>query len=86
MAGGVVSLAQSRGVRIPDALEVVGFDDTPISRQLFPALTTIRQPITEMAEQATAALIDAVAHPGADPQDTILDYVLVERASTGSCL
>lgn len=86
MAGGVVSLAQSRGVRIPDALEVVGFDDTPISRQLFPALTTIRQPITEMAEQATAALIDAVAHSGAAPQDTILDYVLVERASTGSCL
>ena len=84
MAAGVISVARSRNVRIPDALAVVGFDDTPIARQVSPALTTIRQPITEMAERATDKLIAAVRNLTEAARDTLLDFTLVERATSGA--
>jgi LacI family transcriptional regulator len=57
MAGGVIKAAHALGLRIPDQLSVVGFDDAPISRQLWPSLTTIRQPIRDMARTATRLLL-----------------------------
>lgn len=56
MAAGVVRVAHRRGVRIPEQLSVAGFDDIALARQIDPALTTIRQPLVRMAEQAVAML------------------------------
>jgi LacI family xylobiose transport system transcriptional regulator len=49
---GVYEAARSLGVAIPERLSVVGFDDLPIASWVSPALTTVRVPLAEMAEQA----------------------------------
>lgn len=69
MAAGVIMEAHQRGIAVPSELSVVGFDDSPVARQLWPALTTVRQPILEMARKATELLINGlrgvkVASPG----------------------
>jgi LacI family xylobiose transport system transcriptional regulator len=56
-AMGVYRAAYELGVRIPDDLSVVGFDDMPPMRWVIPPLTTIRQPLTEMAAAAAAMLV-----------------------------
>jgi LacI family transcriptional regulator len=57
MAAGVIRVANSRGIRIPKQLSVAGFDDSAFAQQIFPALTTVQQPLMEMAEMAALALI-----------------------------
>lgn len=57
MAAGTIFEARERGLRIPEDLSVVGFDDTPIASRIWPPLTTVRQPIVEMAEALTGLLI-----------------------------
>jgi LacI family transcriptional regulator len=66
MAAGVVKAAHMLGLRIPEQLSVVGFDDAPIARQVWPSLTTIAQPIREMARTATLMLLEQlrVGAPG----------------------
>ena len=54
---GVYEAARALGVAIPTELSVVGFDDLKIARWAGPALTTIRVPIAEMAEQAVQVLL-----------------------------
>ncbi|MFC3052994.1 LacI family DNA-binding transcriptional regulator [Kordiimonas pumila] len=61
MAAGVLHAAHKLGIAIPEALAVVGFDDTPISRQVWPSLTTIRQPIREMGNHAADLLLQLIA-------------------------
>lgn len=83
MAAAVLSVAHRRSLTIPDGLAVAGFDDTPIAVKTWPSLTTIRQPISEMAERATLALIARVADGDAGAEDVHVDFKLIERASTG---
>jgi LacI family transcriptional regulator len=85
MAAAVVSLAHRRGLHIPNDLAVAGFDDTPIAIKIWPALTTIHQPINELAERAANLLITAARQTGAHAiQDETLDFRLIERESTGA--
>ena len=51
-AQGLLSVAREQGVRIPEDVAIVGFDDLLIAQLSSPPLTTIRQPIKEMAEAA----------------------------------
>jgi LacI family transcriptional regulator len=57
MAAGVVRVADHLGIVVPDQLSVAGCDDISLARQVSPALTTIRQPLSTMAEEAALALI-----------------------------
>jgi LacI family transcriptional regulator len=57
MAAAVVSVAHRRGLDVPRNLSVVGFDDTATATTVWPELTTIRQPISQMAEAALDLLI-----------------------------
>jgi LacI family transcriptional regulator len=62
-AFGVYEAARQRGLRIPQDLSVVGFDDLPVARWVSPPLTTVRQPLAEMgsaAAQMLGELIDGV--------------------------
>ena len=62
-AFGVYEAARQRGLRIPDDLSVVGFDELPVSRWASPPMTTVRQPLTEMgsaAAQMIGELIDGL--------------------------
>lgn len=57
MAAGVIRAACRRGLVVPDDVSVCGFDDTPIARHIYPALTTVRQPTSEMGRLATLELL-----------------------------
>jgi len=76
MAAGVVSAAGQRGLRVPDDVAIAGFDDSPISRMIWPPLTTVRQPVAELAVAAIDRLTGRP--PGKDP----IEHRLVIRAST----
>ena len=82
LAVGVYQVANELGVRIPEQLSVVGYDDTAPGTWLHPPLTTVRQPLAEMAEDA-AAIIMALAR-GESPARTriVLATELIVRAST----
>jgi LacI family transcriptional regulator len=89
MALGVLAIAQRRGVQVPQALSVVGFDDSPAARLVWPALTTVRQPVFEMAVAAVDMLLAQVgrgAAEGAEPGPAVrvLPHELVLRASTAA--
>jgi DNA-binding LacI/PurR family transcriptional regulator len=77
----VVQAAGERGLRVPDDLSVVGFDDNPIAERFRPALTTVRQDLQRKGEIAVAALLEQVA--GSEPRDAPpLPTELVVREST----
>jgi len=87
MAAAVVSVAHRRGLDVPRDLTVVGFDDTAISTTLWPALTTVRQPVSEMAAAAIDLLL-RVSRPAKDgeaaaPTDLVVPHTLVTRQSSG---
>jgi DNA-binding LacI/PurR family transcriptional regulator len=64
VALGVLKAAASRGVRVPEQLSVAGFDDIPMAAYAIPSLTTVRQPIDEMARLAVARVLDGDAERG----------------------
>jgi DNA-binding LacI/PurR family transcriptional regulator len=82
-AVGVYRAAAERGLRIPEDLSVVGFDDVALCGWISPALTTIRQPIEDMARQATRILL-SMAYRGVQPTQPKLELAtsLVLRQST----
>lgn len=79
MAAGACSVAHRRGLRIPDDLSVVGYDDSDLACQLWPALTTLHLPVRDLGRQAAERLLHAGDAP--PPQDEIF-LGLVVREST----
>ncbi|HVV19339.1 MAG TPA: substrate-binding domain-containing protein, partial [Pseudonocardiaceae bacterium] len=79
---GACQAIRERGLRIPEDVSVIGFDDLPIARWTNPPLTTIRQPIAEMAAQATRMLLRYLDTGTFDTQRIELSTELVVRAST----
>ena len=84
MAAAVLTAAYRRGIKVPDELSVVGFDDTPIAGVVTPNLTTVRQPIEAMAAAAVRLLAEHVSAMGDEAGPVRLDYTLVHRASTAA--
>lgn len=80
MAAGVYAAASELGLKIPDDVSVVGFDDSYIAVSVWPPLTTIYQPISEMARRAAQSLIARETRE----EPIILPHQLVVRASTGT--
>lgn len=76
MAAGVLAVAHDRGINVPAELSVAGFDDTTLARTVWPPLTTIHQPMIELARTATEILI-----AGGDINHRRLPHTLIERAS-----
>ena len=85
MAAAVVSVAHRRGLDVPRDMSVVGFDDTPIAATLWPELTTIRQPIAEMAEIALDLIIRDIRRrktgSKAKAVDHLVAHTLIRRQS-----
>jgi len=82
-AFGVLDAAQARNLRVPQDLSVVGYNDIPTASQVYPPLTTVRQPIYEMGYQAVELLLQ-MTRGGAVPPRTILPTELVVRATTAA--
>jgi LacI family transcriptional regulator len=82
-AVGVLAAARRLGVRIPDELSVVGFDDVTMAQFVDPPLSTVRSPLAEMGSLAVESLLDAIA--GKDVRDVVVDVPpeLVMRGSSG---
>jgi LacI family transcriptional regulator len=57
MAAGVIAAVFEQGLRVPEDVSVAGFDDIPLSCQIWPSLTTVRQPIYRIAQTATEILL-----------------------------
>jgi LacI family transcriptional regulator len=57
MAAGIMKSAQMKGMQVPQDLSLAGFDDSPIAHQIWPALTTVKQPVEKMAAHAAKILI-----------------------------
>ena len=76
MAAGVLAEAHDRGIELPRLLSVAGFDDTTLARTVWPPLTTIHQPVAELARTATDLLLagGVIAHRR-------LPHQLIERGS-----
>lgn len=83
MAIGVMRVAHQAGLRIPADLSVVGFDDIPMGQHLFPALTTIRQPVEALAMKATELLLDQLRDAPVAKDLRVLESVIQIRESTG---
>ncbi|MFC6085932.1 LacI family DNA-binding transcriptional regulator, partial [Sphaerisporangium aureirubrum] len=81
-ASGVYEEAHARGLRIPDDLSVVGFDDTEVCEWMSPRLTTVRQPLAQMAVLAVRNVLEQAHPPGEQPLRLELSTSLVTREST----
>ena len=80
MAAGVLTVAHRRGLAVPGDLSVAGFDDTALASQLWPPLTTVRQPTRDLAFAAAGLLFDAQG----DIVHRRLPHELVLRGSTAA--
>jgi len=83
MAAGVIRVADRLGIDVPGQLSVTGCDDVALAQQIYPALTTIRQPLAAMAERAALALIDHSRGISSLQGSEVLPAAMVIRESTG---
>jgi LacI family transcriptional regulator len=85
MAAAAVSVAHRRHLDVPHDFTVCGFDDTHLARSIWPELTTVRQPISDMARAATTLLIELARGrrraTTAEPRTTEFPFSLVRRES-----
>lgn len=81
---GVYEAARQRGLRVPQDVSVIGFDDLPVARWLSPPLTTVRQPLTEMGRAAAEMLVQLVDGMPLRTQRVELATELIVRESTAS--
>jgi DNA-binding LacI/PurR family transcriptional regulator len=82
VAVGAMGVFQSQGLRVPDDVSVVGYDDSQIARLDLVQLTSIRQPVDEFGDEAIALLVDRVAKPHAGRAVRRLETTLVHRRTT----
>ncbi|MFD7862317.1 LacI family DNA-binding transcriptional regulator [Streptomyces sp. NPDC057682] len=83
MAVGALRALARRGVRVPQDMAVTGFDGIPLSRIVQPPLTTVRQPIRQLGEQAVELLVERLNNTGREPVSLTLPVSPVRRASCG---
>jgi LacI family transcriptional regulator len=81
MALGAMRAIQKAGLRIPEDVALVGFDDLPLASRTDPPLTTMRQPIPGLAVTAVETLIQQINHPETGPKQIVLPAELVIRGT-----
>jgi LacI family transcriptional regulator len=82
-AAGVYRTAYLRGLRIPNDLTVIGFDDSPLASRLCPSLTTMRQPIRDMGRLAAEKLVAKISRTEGPPAaaTTVFPHLVVRESS-----
>lgn len=82
MAAGVLRVATRLGIDVPGELSIAGCDDISLAQQLYPALTTIQQPLSSMTEIASFALIDGARGKPQEPRTETIPSSIQVREST----
>ena len=86
MACGVYKVAAQLAIKIPSQLSVIGFDDVQLAQQLWPALTTVRQPTADLCKNAVRMLVTMINEKRWDVDNaTDLTCELIVRDSTAPC-
>jgi LacI family transcriptional regulator len=80
----VYEAARQRGMRVPEDLSVVGFDELPVARWASPPLTTVRQPLAEMGRTASQMLGELVEGTALRSTRVELSTELIVRESTAA--
>lgn len=86
MAVGALRALRENGIRAPEDVAVVGFDDMPFAARSEPPLTTVRQPVYRTGVAAAEILIDLIENPDSAPRRIVLPTELVIRSSCGAGL
>jgi len=84
IALGVLSAAEAHGIRVPDDLSIVGFDDIRFAQYVRPRLTTIRSPVDRLAQTGVELLFERLADPRAPARTQVLPVELVIRESAAA--
>ena len=82
MAAGAMAAAHDRGMRLPEELSIVGFDDAPISRYVYPKLSTVHYPIADMSRMAARWVLKNVYNQGELDAQRVFQPNFVQRHST----
>lgn len=85
-AGDMINFFLRNGIRVPEDVRIVGFDDLPTNQYLPVPLTTIRQPIQSLAEESVRTMLNRIENPKMSARDILLKTELVIRDSCGSKL
>ena len=86
MAAATAGLAHRLGLDVPGDLSIVGFDDTSIAANIWPALTTVHQPIAAMARAAVDLVLEEIRRKrdgAGEPRQLVHPHTLIVRDSTG---
>jgi DNA-binding LacI/PurR family transcriptional regulator len=82
LAFATLTAIHQHGLRIPEDIAVVGFDDNPLSRYAYPPLTSVYLPFEEMGRRAGEMLLNMLLHPDAPKREVLLDGQLIVRESS----
>jgi LacI family transcriptional regulator len=82
-AMGAISAIHESGLRVPQDISVVGFDDIPAAAYCNPSLTTVRQPLLKMGEVAARTLLEKIKNPEQTCDEILMEPELVVRKTTG---
>lgn len=78
-----ISALQDAGLRVPEDVSVIGFDDIPLASYSNPTLTTVRQPLQKMGEIAARTLLDRIENRSEYVAEIAIETELIVRQSTG---
>jgi LacI family transcriptional regulator len=81
VAFGAMAAVRERGIRIPQDISIIGFDDVPVARYVEPSLTTMRLPVAELARRAGAMVIGMINGEQPEHPQILLDAELLVRKS-----
>ena len=88
MAAAAMAVAHRKGLEVPGDLAIAGFDDTPLATTVWPALTTVRQPIADMAREAVRLLIEQIRGRRSGSEvpvaHKLVKHALIQRESTAT--
>ena len=82
MASAALATAYKLNIRVPSALSVVGFDDSPVSRAIYPKLTTVQQSTQDMVGQAVQILAKRISYSQGPLMSVILEHRILQRESS----
>ncbi|HAM80007.1 LacI family DNA-binding transcriptional regulator [Ornithinibacillus bavariensis] len=82
MGVGVLKAAQELGLKVPEDIQIIGFDGISLGEKITPSITTMKQPIYEMGTRAAQLLIQQINEPNQQVQHEKYEVTLVKREST----